>query len=628
VVTGIGDARGAPALAAALAAGSARGGCLLLELGAENGRRRPTVLASEGARAIEDALSTSLPEVRPAARGHACHVCLAAEPETLDVAAAALAALPRGAAAVAHIPERLWQDGLAHPGLRPRGGLLRVELPRDRALAALAVRDLRRRRARVKLAKRPLSWVATRRAMAGLPPGGRAEAGLRRLRGALLGPAERAQALPSVLGAVAVLFIVALALVAVAGALTGKARAQRAADLAALSAARSMRENLPRLLAPRRLRDGAPNPDHMTKAAYLALARRAAAGAGAANGVEPRRLEVSFPDGASFAPLRARVRVVAGLAAEPGPRPTEVTAVAVAEAAPPAGSSGDLHPLPTGGGYAGPLAYRQGEGMRPDVAAAFDRMAVAAARAGLALVVTSGYRSDAEQAELFSRHPDPRWVAPPGHSLHHCATELDLGPPSAYAWLATHARPFGFVQRYSWEPWHYGFDRGPPPCSAGATVTGSGDGRAAGSGGVPAFVPAGFRAAILRAAVRWNVSAPLLAAQLMAESGFDPDAVSTAGAQGIAQFMPATAAAYGLHDPFDPEAAIDAQAHLMSDLLRRFGSIELALAAYNAGAGAVQACGCVPPYAETQAYVARILALLDGAGIAPLADSLEVRLVA
>jgi soluble lytic murein transglycosylase-like protein len=128
--------------------------------------------------------------------------------------------------------------------------------------------------------------------------------------------------------------------------------------------------------------------------------------------------------------------------------------------------------------------------------------------------------------------------------------------------------------------------------------------------------------------VRWNVSAPLLAAQLMAESGFDPDAVSTAGAQGIAQFMPATAAAYGLHDPFDPEAAIDAQAHLMSDLLRRFGSIELALAAYNAGAGAVQACGCVPPYAETQAYVARILALLDGAGIAPLADSLEVRLVA
>ena len=58
----------------------------------------------------------------------------------------------------------------------------------------------------------------------------------------------------------------------------------------------------------------------------------------------------------------------------------------------------------------------------------------------------------------------------------------------------------------------------------------------------------------------------------MAESNFDPFAVSPAGAEGIAQFMPATAAAYGLRDPFDPVAAIDAQAHLMSDLLRQFGS--------------------------------------------------------
>ena len=90
---------------------------------------------------------------------------------------------------------------------------------------------------------------------------------------------------------------------------------------------------------------------------------------------------------------------------------------------------------------------------------------------------------------------------------------------------------------------------------------------------------------MLRSAARWNVSAGLLAAQLMAESGFNPDAVSPAGAQGIAQFMPGTAAGYGLRDPFDPVAAIDAQAHLMSDLLRRFRSVPLALAAYNAGPG-------------------------------------------
>jgi soluble lytic murein transglycosylase-like protein len=139
-------------------------------------------------------------------------------------------------------------------------------------------------------------------------------------------------------------------------------------------------------------------------------------------------------------------------------------------------------------------------------------------------------------------------------------------------------------------------------------------------------VPEPYREPLVRAASRWNVSAGLLAAQLMAESGFNPFAVSPAGAQGIAQFMPATARAYGLRDPFDARAAIDAQAHLMSDLLREFGSIPLALAAYNAGPAAVAACNCVPPYPETQAYVARILALMEGAGELAV-PTLEVRLV-
>jgi len=91
--------------------------------------------------------------------------------------------------------------------------------------------------------------------------------------------------------------------------------------------------------------------------------------------------------------------------------------------------------------------------------------------------------------------------------------------------------------------------------------------------------------------------------------------------------MPSTAAAYGLRDPFDPVEAIDAQAHLMADLIRRFGSPQLALAAYNAGPAPVEACGCIPPYPETQAYVTRILALLGGVG-ALVAPSFEVRLVA
>jgi len=122
------------------------------------------------------------------------------------------------------------------------------------------------------------------------------------------------------------------------------------------------------------------------------------------------------------------------------------------------------------------------------------------------------------------------------------------------------------------------------------------------------------------------VSAGLLAAQLMAESNFNPFAVSPAGASGIAQFMPATAASYGLDDPFDAEAAIDAQAHLMSDLMRQFGETSLALAAYNAGPAPVAACSCVPAIPETQAYVARILGLMGGAGEL-VAPTLEVRLV-
>jgi soluble lytic murein transglycosylase-like protein len=133
---------------------------------------------------------------------------------------------------------------------------------------------------------------------------------------------------------------------------------------------------------------------------------------------------------------------------------------------------------------------------------------------------------------------------------------------------------------------------------------------------------------ISAAAQRWNVSGALLAAQIFAESQFNPFARSPAGAQGIAQFMPGTARGYGLANPFDPASAIDAQAHLMRDLLRQFGSVPLALAAYNAGPRPVQQCGCVPPYPETRGYVARILGLLNGGGdLLATGSGLEVRLV-
>jgi len=438
-----------------------------------------------------------------------------------------------------------------------------------------------------------------------------------------VGRDESGQALILALGGALVVVAGALALVALAGAATGKGRVQRAADLAAISAARSLRDDLSMLLAPATLAGGRPNPEHLDKLTYLARARQAAIAVGRANGVDPERLRVVFPDADSFAPVQARATVVARLdGVADGPR---VEASALAEAAAPSGAAGGMG-MASGGGYSGPLLYRDGKGMRPDVAAAYDRMELAARADGLDLLVVSGFRSDAEQAALFAAHPDPKWVAPPGQSLHRCATELDLGPEVAYGWLASNASRFGFLKRYSWEAWHYGFEAGPPPCSAAGDSLGpSGGGASAAE--LPAFVPAQYREPLLRSGTRWNVSPALLAAQLMAESGFDPNAGSPAGAQGIAQFMPGTAASYGLTDPFDPVAAIEAQAHLMSDLLRQFGSPELALAAYNAGPGAVEPCNCIPPYPETQAYVTRILALLDGAG-ALLMPGFEVRLVA
>jgi len=393
---------------------------------------------------------------------------------------------------------------------------------------------------------------------------------------------------------------------AVAGGLGARDAAQRAADLAALGGARAMHDAYDRLFEPA-LVAGRPNPRRLEKDAYLALGRGAAARVARANGAPGAT--VTFPDGATMAPVRVRVAVERRL--EIAGQGVRMRAEAEAELAPPAGAAPAA--FGSGGGYDGPLAHRQGKPMRPDVAQAFDRMARAARRDGVDLVITSGFRSDAEQAVLFARHPDPKWVAPPGESLHRNATELDLGPPSAYPWLAANAGRFHYVQRYAWEPWHYGYvlnPRSAPPAKAAR----AGDGSDGARGAMPEFVPARFAPAINRAAQRWSVSATLLAAQLYAESGFNPFAVSSAGAQGIAQFMPGTARGVGLADPFDPDAAIDAQAHLMRDLLRRFGAVPLALAAYNAGPTPVAACGCVPPFPETRGYVARILGLMGGAG--------------
>ena len=435
---------------------------------------------------------------------------------------------------------------------------------------------------------------------------------------------EAGQAIVLVIGAIAVAFCVVLVSGAVGQAMLGKGRHQRGVDLAAVCAGQVMRDLHPRLFEPARLPDGRINPSHLTRALYLSEAREAAVRCGRRNGVTIEPRWVKFVDAASMAPVRVAVSVRGSQRIrEPVDSEVPIHAEAQAEIVP-VGPQPSAPAEPSGGEYSGPLEYRQGKPMRPDVALAFDRMAAAARReAGIALAITSAFRSNAEQAALFATNPNPKWVAPPGTSLHRLGTELDIGPPSAYSWLASNSERFGFLRRYSWEPWHFGYSRNPGTTSVGFGTRSTPDGRRS---SVPSFVPARYQEPIATAAQRWNVSAGLLAAQLYAESNFNPAAQSSAGAQGIAQFIPGTARAYGLSDPFDAELAIDAQAHLMRDLLRQFASVPLALAAYNAGPGAVSACGCIPPYPETRAYVAKILGVLSGGGEL-VGQGFEVKLV-
>jgi hypothetical protein len=109
------------------------------------------------------------------------------------------------------------------------------------------------------------------------------------------------------------------------------------------------------------------------------------------------------------------------------------------------------------------------------------------------------------------------------------------------------------------------------------------------------------------AGAKHGVSPALLAAVAKIESGYNPGAVSPAGAQGLMQIMPGTARGLGVN-PLNPAEAVDGAARLLKRNLKDFGSLPLALAAYNAGGGAVRKYGGIPPYAETQNYVKKVQA--------------------
>ncbi len=117
-----------------------------------------------------------------------------------------------------------------------------------------------------------------------------------------------------------------------------------------------------------------------------------------------------------------------------------------------------------------------------------------------------------------------------------------------------------------------------------------------------------LRELISETASRFDLEPALMHAVVRAESGFDPRAVSSTGARGLMQLMPETAREVGVRDVFHPRQNLEGGASYLRGLIDRFsGDVHLALAAYNAGPGAVEAHGGIPPYAETEEYLRRVL---------------------
>jgi hypothetical protein len=171
LVTAVDGASGSRAAAAALACAGSEPDLagLLIDVGGRT--PRPTLVSSTGARQLEERLAAHLPQLHAASRGRTCHLVVGDDSGAFESIQAALP-LARESVAVVHLPQSRLRGALGEAGIRVSGTLLRADLDTDRALTALAVRGLLRHELRVKVLKRPLSWVLARRALFGvLGPG-------------------------------------------------------------------------------------------------------------------------------------------------------------------------------------------------------------------------------------------------------------------------------------------------------------------------------------------------------------------------------------------------------------------------------------------------------------------------
>lgn len=265
--------------------------------------------------------------------------------------------------------------------------------------------------------------------------------------------------------------------------------------------------------------------------------------------------------------------------------------------------------------------------MKPDAAKAYKAMQRAAKQAGVNFSVTDSYRDYDTQVRL--KKEKPTLAATPGHSNHGWGLALDINvgdgtmSNATYKWLVANGKKFGFKQPMDYEPWHWEYGGGfaaPATRVKGKRITNKPAAdplnriqgvssfisaptvfgavladienppqttrkwktheQAAGLG----FVPARYRNLIREAADAYNLPAKLIATVIKQESGFNPKAESSAGAQGLMQIMPL----HNLGNPFNARANVMFGARLLANYIEQMGSVRLGLAAYNGGPNAYE----------------------------------------